>query len=142
MKGLSGEFMFILFVVAIILYQMLFQRRPKDVGGEAGHQQPGVPGEPEQAEPAQEMMRVPEAFGSTPPSAQPSMLAPEDLPPALPTRVAMQATPAASPNVEPRARGQYSRRALFGSRRRVREAFVAAELLGPCRAFKPHDVSQ
>jgi hypothetical protein len=36
-------------------------------------------------------------------------------------------------------RRRFSRRALFGDRRRTQDAVVAATILGPCRAFEPYD---
>ena len=38
------------------------------------------------------------------------------------------------------ARRRYSRRSLMGTRREVQNAIVLATMLGPCRAFEPHDV--
>jgi len=34
---------------------------------------------------------------------------------------------------------RYSREALFGNRRRTQDAVVASVILGPCRAYLPHD---
>lgn len=34
---------------------------------------------------------------------------------------------------------RYSRRRLMGTRRAVQDAIVIATILGPCRAFEPHD---
>jgi len=38
------------------------------------------------------------------------------------------------------ARHRYSRRSLMGTRQDVQNAIVLATMLGPCRAFEPHDV--
>jgi len=38
------------------------------------------------------------------------------------------------------ARHRYSKRSLMGTRRDVQNAVVLATMLGPCRAFEPHDV--
>jgi hypothetical protein len=35
---------------------------------------------------------------------------------------------------------RFSRRSLMGSRRAVQDAIVAAAILGPCRAYRPHDI--
>ncbi len=35
---------------------------------------------------------------------------------------------------------RYSRRSLMGTRRDVQNAIVIATIVGPCRAFEPHDV--
>lgn len=58
---------------------------------------------------------------------------------ALPTRP-VPAPPRAGP-----ARGRhdprrFSRRSLLGSRRAVQDAVVIAAILGPCRAYQPHDI--
>jgi len=45
--------------------------------------------------------------------------------------------PSASP---PLPRRRFSRQALMGSRRDVQSAIVIATILGPCRAYEPHDV--
>jgi hypothetical protein len=41
----------------------------------------------------------------------------------------------------PRQR-RFSKGALMGSRREVQNAVVIATMLGPCRAFEPHDIRQ
>jgi hypothetical protein len=41
----------------------------------------------------------------------------------------------------PRQR-RFSRSALMGGRREVQNAVVIATILGPCRAFEPHDIQQ
>ena len=38
------------------------------------------------------------------------------------------------------AERRFSRRALMGNRRDVQNAVVIAAILGPCRAFEPHEV--
>ncbi|MCE2691551.1 MAG: hypothetical protein LW862_17310 [Rubrivivax sp.] len=35
---------------------------------------------------------------------------------------------------------RFSRRSLMGSRRAVQDAIVVAAILGPCRAYRPHDI--
>lgn len=35
---------------------------------------------------------------------------------------------------------RFSRRSLMGTRREVQNAVVIALILGPCRAFEPHDI--
>ena len=44
----------------------------------------------------------------------------------------------ASPPTPPRRR--FSRRSLMGTRRDMQNAIVIAAILGPCRAFEPHDI--
>ncbi|WP_291994730.1 hypothetical protein [Candidatus Accumulibacter sp. ACC003] len=46
-----------------------------------------------------------------------------------------------APAVAP-GRRRYSRSSLLGSRRAVQDGVVMATILGPCRAFDPHDVRQ
>lgn len=43
--------------------------------------------------------------------------------------------------VAPTAR-RFSRASLLGNRRAVQHAVVVATILGPCRAFEPHDVRE
>jgi len=37
-------------------------------------------------------------------------------------------------------RRRFSRRSLMGTRREVQNAIVIATILGPCRAYEPHDI--
>ena len=37
-------------------------------------------------------------------------------------------------------RRRFSRRSLLGTRRQVQDAIVIATILGPCRAYEPHDI--
>jgi hypothetical protein len=47
----------------------------------------------------------------------------------------------AAPSVSPAlSRRRFSRRSLLGSRREVQNAIVIATILGPCRAYEPHDI--
>ncbi len=46
-----------------------------------------------------------------------------------------------APVVAP-ARRRFSRKSLMGSRHAVQNGVVVATILGPCRAFEPHDVRQ
>jgi hypothetical protein len=46
----------------------------------------------------------------------------------------------AAPVVSPApSRRRFSRSSLMGTRRKVQDAIVIATILGPCRAFEPHD---
>ena len=87
--------------------------------------------------------------------AQPQPLSPQDEPvpeipeqaPATPEispvstwsdiRFGRSEAPSASPAL---ARRRFSRRSLMGTKRDVQNAIVIATILGPCRAFEPHDV--
>jgi hypothetical protein len=39
-----------------------------------------------------------------------------------------------------RSKQRFSRQSLMGTRRDVQNAIVIATIVGPCRAFEPHDV--
>lgn len=58
---------------------------------------------------------------------------------ALPT-LAVPASPRAAPTPLRRDPRRFSRRSLMGSRRAVQDAIVIAAILGPCRAYQPHDI--
>lgn len=48
--------------------------------------------------------------------------------------------PRAAPAPAVRAARRFSRRSLMGNRRAVQDAMVIAAILGPCRAYQPHDI--
>ena len=52
-------------------------------------------------------------------------------------RFGRSASPGASPALPQR---RFSRNALMGNRRDVQNAIVIATIVGPCRAFEPHEV--
>ncbi|MBA3033010.1 MAG: hypothetical protein KKF85_12090 [Gammaproteobacteria bacterium] len=72
----------------------------------------------------------------------------------LPEELTEVPAPAASPKVavghfgvgkvtsasSPLPQRRFSKRSLIGTRRDVQNAIVIATILGPCRAFEPHDV--
>ena len=58
---------------------------------------------------------------------------------ALPT-LAVPASPRAAPTPLRRDPRRFSRRSLMGNRRAVQDAVVIAAILGPCRAYRPHDI--
>ncbi len=58
---------------------------------------------------------------------------------ALPT-LAVPAPPRAGLDPARREARRFSRRSLMGSRRAVQDAIVIAAILGPCRAYRPHDI--
>jgi len=65
-----------------------------------------------------------------------------DAPPptqALPT-LAVPAPPRAGLVPVRREARRFSRRSLMGNRRAVQDAVVIAAILGPCRAYRPHDI--
>jgi hypothetical protein len=55
------------------------------------------------------------------------------------TRPVPALSPAAAAPLRRDAR-RFSRRSLIGSRRAVQDAIVVAAILGPCRAYRPHDI--
>ncbi len=57
--------------------------------------------------------------------------------PALPVRPAPPRVGSAPARREAR---RFSRRSLMGSRRAVQDGVVIAAILGPCRAYRPHDI--
>ncbi len=58
---------------------------------------------------------------------------------ALPT-LAVPAPPRAGLAPARREARRFSRRSLMGNRRAVQDAVVIAAILGPCRAYRPHDI--
>ena len=58
---------------------------------------------------------------------------------AVPT-LAVPAPPRASLVPARREARRFSRRSLMGNRRAVQDAVVIAAILGPCRAYRPHDI--
>ena len=54
-------------------------------------------------------------------------------------RFGRSAAPGAAVALRVRRQRPFSRSALMGTRRDVRNAIVIATILGPCRAFEPHD---
>ena len=55
-------------------------------------------------------------------------------------RFGRSAPPGASPALAARRLRRFSRKALMANRRDVQNAIVIATIMGPCRAFEPHDV--
>ena len=85
-------------------------------------------------------------FGPQPPQKAAEAEPPEEAPEVL------EGVPAASEasvvagslsgyGAAPRRR-RFSRSALMGNQREVQNAVVIATILGPCRAFEPHDIQQ
>lgn len=112
MKGFPEELIYVLMFGAVLLLQYLMKR----LG----------PLEEEPPPPLEE--------------ADPELPAP---PPAPVFRAAadVQFGRAGSPGAPPAlAARRFSRKALMGNRREVQNAIVIAAILGPCRAFEPHDI--
>lgn len=115
MKDVPAELLYVLMFLAIVLFQYLMKR--------FGPQAPQEPAWDERLEQISE--------------------APEDVPPA-PAVFAVASghfDRSAAPETSlALARRRFSRASLMGTRRQVQNAVVIATILGPCRAFEPHDV--
>ena len=115
MKGLPEELIYVLIFGAILLVQYLMKRF-------GPQQQPQPPqDEPEPELPAQE-----QAAAQVSPAAAASDV-----------RFGRSGGPGASTAL---AQRRFSRKALMGNRRDVQNAIVIAAILGPCRAYEPHDI--
>lgn len=118
MKGLPEELIYALVFAALLLFQYLMKRF-------GPQQRPQSP----QDEPVPE---IPEQEQATPVTSPVSTLS--DI------RFGRSGAPSASAALPERRLRRFSRRALMGTRRDVQNAIVIATILGPCRAFEPHDV--
>lgn len=124
MKSFPPELIYVLIFVAIMLFQFMMKKLGQKVQQEQE--------EPQDPMPEEFVARTYEAATETaaaPPSV--SKLAAGH----FGRTEAPKAAPAAAP-----ARRRFSRRSLMGNRREVQNAVVIASILGPCRAFEPHDV--
>ena len=115
MKGLPEELIYVLIFGAILLVQYLMKRFAPQLLPPSPQDEP----DPEIAEQEQAAPEI------SPASA------------ASDTRFGRSALPGASAALPQR---RFSRRALMGNRREVQNAIVIAAILGPCRAYEPHDI--
>ena len=113
MKGLPEELIYVLMFGAVLLVQYLMKRFGP---------QPSSP----QEEPVPEIPEQEQATAQTSPVAA-----------ASDSRFGRSGAPGASPAFPEH---RFSRRALLGNRRDVQNAVVIATILGPCRAYEPHDI--
>ena len=115
MKGLPDELIYALMFGAVLLLQYLMKR----FGPQPEPEAPSMPQEEPDADfPAQA------AAGGAAVSIR--------------TDIRFGRSGAAkAPNVL--AQRRFSRRSLLGNRRDVQNAIVIATILGPCRAYEPHD---
>ena len=120
MKGFPPELLLLVLLGIAALLNFVMQRAARQRQAEAA-----------QEEPAQD--EIPEHVWRVQPVADLSPAATHD-PAPRPAKV-RSASPA-----PPRHR--FSRQALFGSRRKVQDAFVVATILGRCRGDEPHEVGQ
>ena len=114
MKDIPSELLYVLMFLVIVLFQYVMKRF--------------LPQEPAWDERLEQNLEVPEDTPSAPVAS---------------TSVAGQFGRNAAPETSlapPRRR--FSRSSLMGSRREVQNAVVIATILGPCRAFEPHDIQQ
>ena len=114
MKGIPTELLYVLMFLAVVLFQYLMKR--------FGPQAPEDPARDEGLAQNPEEVEAPVAVAVSGVAAGLS---------------GRNATPRVAP-----ARRRFSRSALMGSRGAVQDAVVVATMLGPCRAFEPHDVRQ
>ena len=118
MNSIPNELLYILVFAAVVLFQFLMKRFA-----------PQKPEEPPQEEQLAELLDEVET-APAPSSAAPAFAdkgfgrsRPQD--------------PSPRPQVPKR---RFTRNALMGSRREIQDAVVIAAILGPCRAFEPHDI--
>ncbi|MDP3540256.1 MAG: hypothetical protein Q8S26_16295 [Azonexus sp.] len=114
MKDIPSELLYVLMFLVVVLFQYLAKRF--------------VPQEPAWDERLEQIPEVPE---DTPAAPVASASGAGQF-----GRNAARGTSLAPP------RGRFSRSSLMGSRREVQNAMVIATILGPCRAFEPHDIRQ
>jgi hypothetical protein len=117
MKDVPAELLYVLMFLAIVLFQYLM----KLFG-------PQAPQEPAWDEPLE---KISEASEDAPAASAASASVAGQC-----GRNAARETSLAPP------RRRFSRSSLMGSRREVQNAVVVATILGPCRAFEPHDIRQ
>ncbi|MSP98619.1 MAG: hypothetical protein EXR29_15665 [Betaproteobacteria bacterium] len=115
MKGLPEELIYGLIFAVIVLFQYLMKR--------FGPQpQPQSPQDAPDAEFPEQEQAAPELS---------TLSAASDI------QFGRSRAPGASAALPER---RFSRRALMGNRQEVRNAIVIATILGPCRAYEPHDI--
>jgi hypothetical protein len=125
MKGLPAELIYILLIGGVLLFNYFTQQAARR--RQAEMEQDEAP----QEAPPQEDALDEDIWGRAPRIAT-----------ALPERAAYvePAGRSKSPSASPApARRRFSRQSLMGTRRDVQNAVVIAAILGPCRAFEPHD---
>lgn len=124
MKGLPSELIYILIFAVILLVQYLTKR------GERRESQESPQDEPVSQTPDESPAEIVESEAAPAVSSLPrvSGFGYQLRPPESPT------APSAIPG------GRFSKRLLMGNRRQVQNAIVIAAILGPCRAFEPHEV--
>ena len=118
MQSLPEGLIYALIFGALLLFQYLMKRF-------GPQQQPQLP----QDDPDREI-----------PAQEPASLEIPAVSIASDIRFGRTEAPGASPALPVRRLRRFSRSALMGTRRNVQNAIVIATILGPCRAFEPHDM--
>lgn len=142
-KNLPVELIYLLIAAAVLLFNYVTGQAAKRRRSET------PPDEPPQAEPPDDEP-LPPIWGRT---RQPDALDDDPLPtlwgrtPPVPATMPVPAVAAESARRSrapatstARSKRRYSRQSLMGTRRDVQNAIVVAAIVGPCRAFEPHDV--
>ena len=118
MNSISNEVLYAVLFAVVLLFQYLMKR--------FGPQKPNEPPKEEQ------LAQIPEEVEAAP---APSTAAPAFVDQGFGRSQARNPRP--RPEV---SRRRFTRNALMGSRQRMQEAVVIAVILGPCRAYEPHDI--
>ena len=131
MKNIPEELIYVLVFGAILLFQYLMKRFGPQPQPDEVPQEAPLP----QEKPAAQEELLPDIWGRGPtvPAVSP-VTAASDI------RFGRSEAPGATVTLPGRRSRRFSRRALMGNRREVQNAIVIATILGPCRAYEPHDV--
>ena len=124
MNSFPTELIYVLVFAAIMLFQYMIKRFGQQQQQQQQQQQ-------EQQDSAQDerLAQIPEEVMETPAASPVSSVAVGHF--------GRDEAPGASSALPGR---RFARRSLMGTRREVQNAIVIATILGPCRAFEPHDV--
>jgi hypothetical protein len=125
MKGFPTELIYALLFGAALLFNFVMQRAAKRKKREAAPDE-AMPDEPFPEE-------IPEEVWGR--SARTRVDMPEPAAVVAPARRAVAPAPSRA-----RPGRRFARQSLFGTRRKVQDAFVVAAILGRCRADEPHDI--
>lgn len=121
MNSFPTELIYVLVVAAIVLFQYMMKR--------FGQQQQQQQQEQQDSAQDERLAQIPEEVMETPAASPVSSVAVGHF--------GRAEAPGASSALPGR---RFARRSLMGTRREVQNAIVIATILGPCRAFEPHDV--
>lgn len=132
MRDISGELLYLLLFAIVVLGQYLIQwlGRNKEMRQDDAQMDPQ---QPAQSPAAEELPAIQ--------LPAPVQFVPRPLP-VFVTYEDMSIAREVPGRTRARAPRRYSREALLGSKRRTQDAVVAAVILGPCRAYQPHDNGQ